>query len=329
MRNEILAGKRGLFCHYLFPLLFDADGERATDLDRTVASFDVDRFAGQLKKSRSNHLIFTFGQNSGYYVAPNAVVDAYAGGGHCSRRDLVGEIIEALTARGILFIGYLPCEVRANCAMHAGFRWTTRRGTAQTEFQKRYLEMISFWAKRYGKKLAGWWFDGCYAWPWFHHRFLKIGEWLEAARAGNPDAVVSFNDGSFLENSVMPVFREQDYISGEANDLRRGWPVLAKSGKVYRFSSPFCPGTKTLRHLTLPIDALWWHGNEESLPGCNRITPLADRKKFEKPAFTDGELNQAIRHFCGVGGAATFNAAIRSDGLLAPETIDQLARLEH
>ena len=329
MSNEFLAGRRGLFCHYLFPLLFDARGHRVTDLDATVESFDVDRFADQVKQSRSHHLVFTFGQNSGYYIAPNEVIDRYVGKGHCPKRDLFGDIADAVTARGIALIGYLPCEVRANISLHEGFRWSENRYTAQTAFQKRYLEAVAFWAKRYGKKLSGWWFDGCYSWPFFHHRHLKISAWMAAARAGNPDAAVAFNDGGFLENSVMPVFREQDYLSGEANDLRGGWPVFAKSGKVFRFSSPFCPGTKTLRHLTLPIDALWWHGNSDVLPGCDRFKPVADPKIFERPAFSDAELNQVIRRFCGVGAAVTFNVAIRADGLLAPDTIAQLAGLEN
>ena len=80
-----LSGKRGLMVHYLpeFP------GNEQVD------SFDLAGFLDDFDRSASDYLIFTLGQNRGFYCAPNEVIDRYAGPGRCSRRDLFGEIAAA------------------------------------------------------------------------------------------------------------------------------------------------------------------------------------------------------------------------------------------
>ncbi len=94
-----LSGKRGLMVHYLpeFP------GNEQVD------SFDLAGFLDDFDRSASDYLIFTLGQNRGFYCAPNEVIDRYAGPGRCSRRDLFGEIAAALAKRGKRMIAYLPC----------------------------------------------------------------------------------------------------------------------------------------------------------------------------------------------------------------------------
>lgn len=111
-----LSGKRGLMVHYLpeFP------GNEQVD------SFDLAGFLDDFDRSASDYLIFTLGQNRGFYCAPNEVIDRYAGPGRCSRRDLFGEIAAALAKRGKRVIAYLPCEIRGNTALHAGFRLELR-----------------------------------------------------------------------------------------------------------------------------------------------------------------------------------------------------------
>lgn len=76
-----LSGKRGLMVHYLpeFP------GNEQVD------SFDLAGFLDDFDRSASDYLIFTLGQNRGFYCAPNEVIDdmparAAVPGATCSGR---------------------------------------------------------------------------------------------------------------------------------------------------------------------------------------------------------------------------------------------------
>ena len=98
------AAKFGVFVHYL--------GE-GPDWNKRVESFDIEKFAEQLEQTGAGYLIFTLGQNSGYYCSPNATYEKYAGyktGERCSRRDLPMEIADALAKRGIRLMLYLQVD---------------------------------------------------------------------------------------------------------------------------------------------------------------------------------------------------------------------------
>ena len=323
-----LSGKKGLMCHYLYPLLFDRNGVQVTDFNKCIDSFDVKLFAAQVEASKVDYVVFTIGQNSGFYIAPNPVIDKYAGPGHTSNRDLLGEIMDAVTSAGRKFIAYLPCEINANTTMHEGFLWQKEPGTDQKAFQERYLEMIDFWAKKYGEKLGGWWFDGCYTWDAFHSRYLDFEKWFAVLKKYNPQSVVAFNDGSFFVNSLEPVSPLQDYISGECLEIQDGFPVFAETGEACRFEGGRCeknPGT--IRNISLPIDALWWHGNfEEEIPGT-RFKTKVPPSKMEDVVFSLDELQLVVDRFSGQGGAATFNLGITSDGFMSPQAVDLLSKL--
>jgi hypothetical protein len=48
---------------------------------------------------------------------------------------------------------------------------------------------------------------------------------------------------------------------------------------------------------------------------------------MERPLYTVGELETVVRDFKAVGGGVTFNIGIFQEGVLGPETVDQLADL--
>lgn len=64
----------------------------------------------QFSESKADWLIFTIGQNTGYYNSPNAYLDA-ALPGRTPKRDLVPEIAERVHRMGTRFVAYLPAEV--------------------------------------------------------------------------------------------------------------------------------------------------------------------------------------------------------------------------
>jgi hypothetical protein len=209
--------KFGVFVHYL--------GEGPNWNDR-VRSFDVEKFAGQLQQTRAKYLIFTLGQNSGYYCSPNATYEKYAGykiGQRCSERDLPMEIADALAERGIRLMLYLPSRSpqRDKQAM-AGLHDVHERQPAPQEFTKRWSEVIAEWSQRYGKKISGWWFDGSYntaGWDDLSKPY-SWNTWAAACRAGNPESILAFNPGTRIDKAFSALTEQQDYTTGEQNKFQ-------------------------------------------------------------------------------------------------------------
>ena len=204
----------GVFIHYL------GGGD---DWNAKVDSFDVERFAEQIARTKAGYVVLTLGQNSGYYCSPNASYEKYAGnktGQRCSKRDLPMEIADALAKRGIRLLLYLPSRSpqRDNKAM-AGLNDVHERQAAPQEFTRKWSEVIREWSLRYGKKVSGWWFDGSYnraGWDDFTKPF-NWNTWAEACRAGNPQSILAFNPGASISHAFNKLTEQQDYTAGEQN----------------------------------------------------------------------------------------------------------------
>ncbi|MHB8899486.1 MAG: outer membrane protein assembly factor BamB family protein, partial [Thermoguttaceae bacterium] len=70
--------------------------------NQQVDAFDARGLADQLASAGAKYLLFTIGQNSGHYCAPNATYDRLVGisPSKCSRRDLVADLAKELKPRG-------------------------------------------------------------------------------------------------------------------------------------------------------------------------------------------------------------------------------------
>ena len=78
-----------------------------------VNDFDVEALARQLEDMGAKYFVFTLGQNSGWFNAPNATYDRVTGyqpGERCATRDLPLDLYRALHAKGIRLMLYLPCQ---------------------------------------------------------------------------------------------------------------------------------------------------------------------------------------------------------------------------
>jgi hypothetical protein len=299
-----------------------------------VDAFNLGRLLEDFEASGAEWYLFTLGQNTGNYISPNAVIEALAGPGHCSRRDLALEIARGVHALGKRFIAYLPCELAANTSLHAGFHWNTREGTDQAAFQKAYTAAVAEWALRFGSLLDGWWFDGCYTWPIFHSQGMDWDLWNAAARAGNPAAALAFNDGSFCIGRLQPVIPELDYLSGEIEMLIEGRIRLGRDPEpaTHLPEGRFLPGTRCQWHGLLPIDCFWMHGGQSPtfLPGhAYRAVPSGSvSAPMEPPVYSDDELRRFMRACLGAGGALTLNVGLYQEGWMGRETLAQLARIK-
>ena len=94
----------GAFMHFL---------PRNAEQFAKVNDFDVEAVAKQLKGMGARYFVFTLGQNSGWFNAPNATYDRITGyqpGERCATRDLPLDLYRALHAKGIRLMLYLPCQ---------------------------------------------------------------------------------------------------------------------------------------------------------------------------------------------------------------------------
>lgn len=328
----MVQGKFGLMVHWLAPGPPAEYGSTRSNLNEAVNFFDMRRFLRDFKRSGADWLIFTIGQNSGYYASPNPVLDRLAGPGRCPRRDLVSEIAEGVKSLGKRFIAYLPVEVAGqSIEIQQAFSWNPQDGTAQEDFQRRYCEFIAAYAQRLDTALDGWWFDGAYTWPVFHSRHLRADWYLDAARAGNPQAAVAFNDGSFCTGITQPVVPGQDYLAGETEVLVEGRVRLGRAPDaplLLPAEHPDQPPPGCRWHALVPIDCMWAHGsgfyNWQNSPYTIHPT---EPGVMEPPIYPTADLRKLVQEFKQAGGAVTFNVGVFQEGGLGNKTVEQLMEL--
>jgi hypothetical protein len=183
-----------------------------------VKAFDVEALAKQLEAMGARYLVFTLGQNSGWFNAPNATYDRLTGyqpGERCATRDLPLDLYRVLHAKGICLMLYLPCQTpngdsRAQKAF--GLPQGPQDQPLDLAFAKQWAAVIHEWSARYGDKVSGWWFDGGYAHIHFNEEIA--GLYADAVKRGNPKAIVTFNPGVMLKRHTQA----EDYTAGELND---------------------------------------------------------------------------------------------------------------
>jgi len=286
----------GVMSHFLADWRAKVDGEPMSiaHWNELVDGFNVEKLAGQLVSVGAKYFLITIGQNSGYFLAPNATYDRLTGvtspeSSKCSRRDLVSDLSAALAKRGIKLMVYLPsgapvadrAAVKALEFQNGPFR--------NREFQVKWEAVIRDWSLRWGDKICGWWFDGCY-WPNAMYRADDGGPgfatFAAAARAGNPNSAVGFNPGVFYRTTSMTP--HDDYTAGEVNKTELWTPRHVEDGKV--------DGAQV--HVLSFLGETWGMG---------------------KPRYTDARVVEFSREVAAQKGAITWDAPIQKDGTLAPE----------
>ena len=215
----------GIMVHYLKPVIVPDGGP--IEWNNAVNSFDVEKFANQANEAGVGFVMFTMGQNSGYYCSPNAIFDSIVGvkpGELCSNRDLPLELIEELNKHDIPLILYLPGNPPVgNKLVSERFKYPFKNDSATSQYNQPILEnMIREWSLRYGDGVKGWWFDGLYSWNAIRSTRMdmslkhNISTHTLAAKAGNKQSIVSYNYG-FGEIQVNTPYC--DYSSGEKRTI--------------------------------------------------------------------------------------------------------------
>ena len=213
------AARWGVFTHYLFDTVGPPNAT-VQQWNAIVDGFDVEGLARQLKACGAGYYCITLGQNSGFFCSPNAVYDKCVGisPSKCSRRDLIADLYPALERQGIKLMVYLPSNApdRDPIAVKA-LQWTNGPHRNR-EFQVMWEDVIREWSKRWGTKVKGWWFDGCYYADAMYRQPDPPGfaTFAAAARAGNSQSIVAFNPGVTVP--VIHITQHEDYTAGEIQD---------------------------------------------------------------------------------------------------------------
>ena len=160
-------------------------------------------------------------------------------------------------------------------------------------FQRKWEEVIREWSTRWGARVAGWWFDGCY-FPDAMYRFPaapNFESFAAAARTGNANSIVAFNPG--VRDPILPLTPFEDYTAGEIND----------ADKVK------CPGR-------------WVSGAQ-----FHMLSFLGPAWAQGPPRFSNEQVIKITEGIVRKGGVVSWDVPIQATGTISQPFFEQLAVL--
>jgi hypothetical protein len=248
---------------------------------QAVADFPLDRFVEMVEATGAGYVLFTVCHAQPYCPAPLSSWEKYFPG-KTAKRDLIGEMAQALNAKGIKLMCYFPAHVIGK------YPHSTSK-----EFTQMTSDIVKEFGERYGKKVAGYWFDGFYQcfekYPDFSFRdFYKV------CKAGNSKRIIALNSWIYPNVSEW-----QEYWAGETAS-----PV----GLPVNGANP-CGAGQGLRYQSLLIMEPYWVQQKVEMP---------------EPRFDAQTLGDYISQCMKNGGAVTINLGIYQDGSVDPRAVDVL-----
>ena len=294
--------KYGFFVHYIAPLAVYKDGSSPKTLDEAADGFDVPGFADAIEAMGVEYLIFTAWHYRAIPLYPSRVTEAWRPG--CSvKRDLVGEVIDAVRSRGISvflythprdghdFIG----EERVACGWGEG-DWEGHADTPNPETfdyarwnqytQALYEELM----ERYGDRIDGIYTDsmgpGRFTFEYhysaaYEHPIVDYLALRGIIKRANPDIALIQNGFGWLFSNdfTMP----EGFFGFEVNHPVELWPACEKSLAMTPFSQWAASGH---------------YG--ENVSRCS-AEDLARFTLFEASCTTAGGVCWASGPYCGGG----------------------------
>jgi hypothetical protein len=291
----------GVMTHYLADWQARTHNLQMTveEWNRLIDGFDAEGIARQLESVGARYYQISIGQNSGYYLSPNATYDKLTGisPSKCSRRDLVADLAAVLARRNIRLLVYLPSGAPAqDKAAGAALEWQNGPHPNK-EFQRKWEAVIREWSERWGRKVSGWWFDGCY-FPNSMYRSPdppNFASFAAAARAGNPAAALAFNPGVVYR--MLTITPSEDFTAGEIDKPENVTIRRAADGRI--------DGIQL--HMLSYLGRTWGMG--------------------DAPRFTDEQAIGYTKTFLEAGGAVTWDVPVQLNGTVAEPFMKQLRAL--
>jgi hypothetical protein len=159
--------KHGIFSHQVFGLTASLPGKKITTLDEFADAFDVKTYADQMESIGVEYVYFTAWHKSMYFLGPSKALDKWLPG-HTSKRDLLGEIADALHKKNIKLVIYAhpndAHDFTPEEQVKVGFADRAKDGNRKyNDFMNEVFEEVT---DRYAKKpnVLGYWWDS-----WWHN----------------------------------------------------------------------------------------------------------------------------------------------------------------
>ncbi len=216
--------KWGIFVHHLYGGDVARRTERGEEpgeprgwLER-LECFDAERLAKQLHEIGAGYFCITLQQQSQYLLVPSlrhAEITGYKPGTVMPEsRDIVEELYAALSKYCIDLMLYFTGDgPLADEQAGNAYGYTTHAKPVTVDFVRKWGSVLEELSVRYGKKVKGWWLDGCH--PCIEYDEEKWGILKSAILKGNPDAIVAFN--ASVVDRVKSFSPLDDYTAGERN----------------------------------------------------------------------------------------------------------------
>ena len=275
-----VAAKYGLMVHWI-PGSTPPHGE-PNPYEDAVNDFDVEYFSKMVSETGAGYIIFHIAGHK--MPAPIKTWAEVHGSGSTTERDLIEDLADALAQYNIkLILGQGLPEV--------GLFWQV----GQEEHVKRFIKIYNEIGLRYGKKLAGTYFDGGRELTAFNVNWEGM---FRACKSGNTDRLLSYNFW------VFPLSTEWlDFWTGEG-----GFPYINFEGRYIKAGA----GKGLQAHVMFPIDDdhQWWFKDMNH--------------KIGRPVYLTKQLIEWVLDSEKKGVVPTFNIAIYQDGTVSPETLAQL-----
>ncbi len=153
----------GIFNHIVYGASITPDGKRSyTNLDDFVSKFNVKAYADQIKAIGVEYVIFTGWHRAIYNLGPNDALEKWLPG-HTAKRDLIGEVADALNERGIKLIIYAhPSDAHDLTKQEQTLvGYTPGLTGTQPKYNDFINDVYGELARRYGSKpnVIGFWWD--------------------------------------------------------------------------------------------------------------------------------------------------------------------------
>jgi hypothetical protein len=262
-----------------------------------VNAFDVDTFAKLISEIGAAYVIFTLNHAHPHCPAPIQAWEAIHPGS-TTRRDLMGDIANALEKRGIRFLLYINSPVLTMLG-HIGTTGLYELTCSEEQFTEIHKKVLSEIGSRYRDKLAGYWFDSWYqslaAYP-----NVPIEAIYRYCKVGNPGRLTAFNFW------IFPVLTPwQDYWAGELNSLQNPFESrYIKKGA----------GTGFQAHGMVSMLQSWVHSDTGPIP---------------PPQFNAEDLIAHVKANMEHQAVTTINIGIYQDGTIEQSSLDMMRQLRH
>lgn len=259
--------KYGLFVHYIASYANDSEMVRAETLDKAAEDFDVEGFAEDVRKMGVEYVIFTAWHALAQPLYPSAVTEKWRPG-NSVKRDLIGEVVDALNKIGVHVVLYT--HPRDGHDFDSKNRELTGWGEGHDticqdnhhtdtpnfdnfiyeKWNAYTTELYAELMERYGDRIEGIWLDGmgpghfmygslgCQAYKYPIVSYLDIRRIIKSK---NPDIAIIQNmtGDPYNTDFIMP----EMYYGMERNIPIAEWPACVKALAI----CPFCgytPGRK-------------------------------------------------------------------------------------